>query len=86
MAAISDSAITAAAEVVDSPQIAEAVQDVLDNAEPAAKVPAGTTEITRTEAELFRGGEDDDDDDDDEAMPEIDMGESDDDDEGEDEA
>ncbi|KAJ1030341.1 hypothetical protein NDA16_001251 [Ustilago loliicola] len=83
-AAISDSAIAAAAEVVDSPQIAEAVQDVLDNAEPAAKVPAGTTEIARTEAELFREGEDDDDDD--EAMPEIDMGESDDDDEGEDEA
>lgn len=77
--AITDSAIAAATEVVDSPQIAEAVQDVLEHAEPVA-----ATEVTRTEVAMFRGGEDDDDDNED--MPEIDMGDSDDDEEGEDEA
>ncbi|SYW79141.1 uncharacterized protein UBRO2_02825 [Ustilago bromivora] len=80
-AAINDNAVAAVAEVVDSPQVAEAVQGVLENVEPAAILPAETTEVTRTEVEMFRRG--DIDDDDDEEMPEIDMGDSDDGEEGE---
>ncbi|SOV08463.1 uncharacterized protein UDID_00507 [Ustilago sp. UG-2017a] len=80
-AAINDNAVAAVAEVIDSPQVAEAVQDVLENVEPAAILPAETTEVTRTEVEMFRRG--DIDDDDDEEMPEINMGDSDDGEEGE---
>ncbi|KAJ1583326.1 hypothetical protein NDA12_003848 [Ustilago hordei] len=79
--AINDNAVAAVAEVVDSPQVAEVVQDVLENVEPAAILPAETTKVIRTEVEMFRRG--DIDDDDDEEMPEIDMGDSEDGEEGE---
>ncbi|CBQ67729.1 conserved hypothetical protein [Sporisorium reilianum SRZ2] len=74
---VAAAAVEAAAEVVETPAVAGAVQSSVDDvvAEPVVE---RTEEVVEKEVALFRGG--DNEDDDDEEMPEIDMGDSDDDD------
>ena len=79
--AITDAAVEAATEVVETPAVAEAVQEIVDDAVAIADVgPAAvaTEVVVEKEPVLFRGSTADEDDED-EDMPEIDMGESDDD-------
>ncbi|KAJ9476843.1 Pre-rRNA-processing protein RIX1 [Pseudozyma hubeiensis] len=78
--AITDAAVEAAAEVVETPAVADAVQEIIDDAPAAGGAAAVETGgVGGGQERLFTGGSSDDDDDED--MPEIDMGDSDDDEE-----
>ncbi|TKY90556.1 hypothetical protein EX895_000554 [Sporisorium graminicola] len=73
---VTDAALAAAAEVVETPDVAEAVQGIVDSAD---KVPGvETAGVIEAEAVLSRSGDDEEEDDDDEEMPAIDMDDSDD--------
>ncbi len=78
LAKLTSEAVESAAQVVPSEEIVEAVEAVLEAAEPAAR--ETTTTVVQEDVVAVH---DADDDDDDEAMPEIDIGDSDEDDEEE---
>ena len=78
IASIPDAAVERVAEVVESAHIADAVNDLLDDAAATdAAVPAGGAKVAGTEVVVVGANDDDDDDED---MPAIDMGDSDEDD------
>ncbi|EST09943.1 hypothetical protein PSEUBRA_000342 [Kalmanozyma brasiliensis GHG001] len=68
-AGITEAAVHAAAQVVETPDVTEVVQEIVDAT--TAEGDGGREEVRET---LFRGSDEDEDDED---MPEIDMGESD---------